>query len=75
MHVRRAVLITSLVLAACGTGESADSAATAADTLTRAQRDSILSESSLPGAGAVGRARETSRAAAERAAQMDSIRP
>ncbi len=75
MHLRRAVVIVSLLVAACGTDGSADSAATAADTLTRDQRDSILSESSLPGAGAVGRARETSRAAAERAAQMDSIQP
>jgi hypothetical protein len=41
--------------------------------LTERQRDSIIGESSLPGAGVVKRALQTSDGAAERAAQLDSM--
>ena len=70
-----AILVFCVALCACGAGDEAESGNTAADTLTRAQRDSITAESNLPGASAVGRALETSDIAAERAAQMDSIEP
>ncbi|CAN5596986.1 hypothetical protein BH23GEM10_BH23GEM10_10900 [soil metagenome] len=41
---------------------------------TQRQRDSALAESRLPGAGAVGRALDTSDSAAARTARMDTIR-
>ena len=64
------VLLVGLVMAACTSGESAD----AADPeVTRAQRDSAIAESDLPGAAAVGRAIDASEAARERAARMDSL--
>ena len=73
MKLVRAALLCAL-LAGCGDGDQAD-AGSAADTLSRAERDSILGQSTVPGGSAVGRALETSDIAAERAAQMDSIEP
>jgi hypothetical protein len=53
------VVLTALLLASCS-GKQEDGAAAnataAADTLTRRQKDSILANSKLPMAGAVGRA-------------------
>jgi hypothetical protein len=64
-----AILGCGLVLA-CAGDDSRD--APAADR-TQAERDSLLGESSLPGAGVVNRARESANTARERAAQYDSI--
>jgi hypothetical protein len=50
----RASLALLLVLAACG--GSAKSTATQKDTLTERQRDSILAQSKLPNAAAIGKA-------------------
>ena len=44
------------------------------DTLTRRQKDSILSTLPVPGAGAVGKALEAADAARARAEQHDTIR-
>ncbi|MGH7477591.1 MAG: hypothetical protein ACRELD_15090 [Longimicrobiales bacterium] len=66
------VFVGSLLLLAC-TGSDTDPA-TDADTLTRAQRDSIIGASPLPGAAGVRRALEAQDAAADRAAALDSIR-
>lgn len=58
----RSTLVTALLLAtACtggaGTGKTpADSARKGADTLTRRQKDSVISQSTIPGAHAVGAA-------------------
>lgn len=43
------------------------------DTLTRRQKDSIISTLPIPGAAGVGRALDASDAAAERARRLDSI--
>lgn len=70
---RAAVAAAAAVgLWACGQGGG--DAASAADTLTRRQRDSIISTMPIPGAGAVGRALDAQDAANARAAQHDSIR-
>lgn len=67
------VLVAGVLgLTACSAGGSGD-AATAADTLTRRQKDSIISTFPVPGAGAVGRALDASDAAAERARRLDSL--
>jgi hypothetical protein len=43
------------------------------DTLTQRQRDSIVAESKLPGAGAVGAALRASDSMAKRTRAMDSV--
>jgi hypothetical protein len=53
--MRLTIIPVLLFLAACG-GDSADRQAVNRDTLTQRQKDSILAKSSIPGAGAVGRA-------------------
>ncbi|MEX1182929.1 MAG: hypothetical protein WEF86_06815 [Gemmatimonadota bacterium] len=58
--------------AACSGGDAADEAAPA-DTLTRAQRDSIIGASSLPGAGAVRDALDIADSAAARQRGVDSL--
>ncbi len=63
-------LLLALALAACG-GGSADE--TAAEERTRAQKDSAVAESGLPGSRAVGKAMDAASAAAERAERHDSI--
>lgn len=67
-----ACLLACLVLAACSGGGGGDAAA-AADTLTRAQKDSMIVRSGIPGSGAVGRALDAAGRASERAAAHDSI--
>jgi len=67
-----ALATLTLTLSACGTGGG--EAQTAADTLTRRQRDSIISTMPLPGAGGVGRALDAQDAARARADALDSIR-
>lgn len=62
----------ALWLAACAQG-SGDTR-TDADTLTRRERDSIVSTMPLPGARGVGRALDAQDAARARAAALDSIR-
>ena len=65
-----AVLI--ILAAACSGGDAADDAAPA-DTLTRAQRDSVIGASSLPGAGGVRGALEVADSAAARQQRIDSL--
>jgi hypothetical protein len=60
-----------LVSACSGAGDQ--DATTTQDTLTRAQRDSIIGASSLPGARSVQRAIDTRDSANARAAAMDSL--
>lgn len=74
MHARALLLLLALPISACvGTDTDADTTAAAADTMTRAQRDSAIARSKLPGAKAVGKAQATSDAASRRAAQLDSL--
>lgn len=62
-------LILAAMLAACGTQ---DKAANNRDTMTQRQRDSVLSQSGLPGAAGVGLATAASDSARARQAQLDS---
>lgn len=76
--MRRILPIAALaLLAACsgadGGADTMEADSVQADSLTQRQRDSIIGESRLPGAGAVRRALEASDAAAERAAAHDSL--
>ena len=69
---RIAVALACLALAACSGGGEGDAAA-AADTLTRGQRDTIISNLPVPGAGGVGRALDAAGRAQERAAAHDTM--
>ncbi|MDX1494271.1 MAG: hypothetical protein R3253_09440 [Longimicrobiales bacterium] len=73
--MKKPLLIVAAValLAACG-GDADDDARTAADTLTRAQKDSIVADLPIPGAGAVGAAMRSRDRANERTATHDTIR-
>ena len=69
------VIVTALLLASCsgkGQEEGAGGATASADTLTRRQRDSIIANSKLPQAGAVGRALGAADAAAAARRAQDS---
>lgn len=62
-----------MVLAAGCSGGADEREAAPADTLTRAQRDSIIGASKLPGARSVQRALDTRDSANARNAAMDSL--
>jgi len=63
-----------LFTAACtGSPDGGGDTALRADTLTRRQKDSIVSTLPIPGAGAVGRALNASDLAAERALAHDTL--
>jgi hypothetical protein len=72
MSVTPMALVLILIAAGCS-GTSDQGAAVTPDTLTRAQRDSIIGASSLPGARSVQRAVETRDTANARSAAMDSL--
>ena len=79
--LRRAVpvmlVLASLgaLVAACGdASDGSRGTASAADTLTRRQKDSIVSTLPVPGASAVGRALRASDRARQRALAHDSSR-
>lgn len=72
MRAMLIVLLPTLVLAACSGGGDQDAAA-GRDTLTRAQRDSVIGASSLPGARSVQRAIDTRDTVNARGAAMDSL--
>ena len=65
-------LAISLLMVSCGGGSEPENQA-ARDTLTRRQKDSIVSTLPVPGAGAVGKALEAADAAKARAEQHDTI--
>jgi hypothetical protein len=69
----RAALAAAAALGIWACGQGGGEAQTAADTLTRRQRDSIISTMPIPGAGGVGRALRAQDAARDRAAEHDSI--
>lgn len=74
MKTRIRILACAIAVAAAGCVAESDTDE-APPERTQRQRDSAIAESNLPGAGAVGRALETSDSAVARAARMDSIRP
>ena len=63
--------VVSCALCACGGGDAETQ--TAADTLTRDQKDSIIAELPIPGAGAVGRALDARGAANARTEAHDTL--
>ncbi len=68
-------ITASLVIAACGGGQSRPSRAAAQDTLTERQRDSILAHSRIPGASAVGRAMSAADSTSARVRAADTVSP
>jgi hypothetical protein len=70
--ITKPVLLLLLCASAC-TATGDEDAASAADTLTRAQRDSMIGASSLPGARGVQRAIDARDTANARNAAMDSL--
>lgn len=69
--MKRLVLI-ALVGVACS---SNDTAANDRDTMTQRQRDSVLAQSDIPGAGGVGKALSAADSIRARNARLDSLRP
>lgn len=69
MKSRLMIGVAAVALAACGNDE-----APAAEALTRAQKDSIVAELPVPGAGAVGRAMDARDRANARSGEHDAIR-
>lgn len=76
--MRRFLIIglATLGVWACGQSQtqSEGQATVDRDTLTRRQKDSIVSTMPIPGASGIGRAQRAADRARERAAQLDSIR-
>jgi len=69
--VRKCAVALIVLLAACA--KSAPPRSSAADTLTRRQKDSILGASRLPGARGIRGALSAQDSAAARSARVDSI--
>jgi len=69
--MRNAAMMLCVVLVACAKAERAP--ATARDTLTTRQRDSVLGASRLPGARGIQRAMRAADTAAAQNARADSI--
>ena len=72
--MKRAVFVAAAVLGVWACGSSAGDAQSAADTLTRRQKDSLIATMPIPGAGAVGRALEASDRANARTESHDTVR-
>ena len=69
---RKLFLLLAFTASACSGAADRDADA-ATDTLTRAQRDSVIGASALPGARSVQRANDTRDTANARATAMDSL--
>ena len=63
------LLVVVVVLSACGAGKSDQSA----DTLTQRQKDSILANSKIPNARAVGSAMRAADSTSARVLRADSV--
>jgi len=72
--MRRLVIVAVTAIGVSACGQSEGDAQTAVDTLTRAQKDSIVATLPIPGASAVGRALDAREAANARTAAHDTIR-
>ena len=73
--MKRAPILAVVLLGswACGTS-TAEERRTAVDTLTRGQKDSLISRMPIPGAGAVGKALDVAGQANARTEAHDTIR-
>ena len=72
--MKRFLIVAAALLGIWACGQSAGEARTAADTLTRGQKDSIVAGLPIPGARGVGNALEAAERANARAEEHDSIR-
>lgn len=68
-------LLSILVLAGCGGSQSKSSSSVSSDTMTELQRDSILSQSTIPGARGVGAAMRAADATSRGIRSADSVSP
>lgn len=73
VKIRAGLCVAAATLSVWACGQGAGDAQTAVDTLTRRQKDSLISEMPVPGAGAVGRALDAQDLSRQRAAALDSI--
>jgi len=71
--VKRALVVCVVLSLAQGCAPSDGETVSEADSLTRAQKDSIVARLPVPGASGVGAALRARDAAAARAAELDSI--
>ncbi len=69
------ILLSALLCVACGKPASDEGAASPGDTLTERQRDSMLAQSRIPGARAVGTAHNAADSASARVRIADTIGP
>jgi hypothetical protein len=72
--MNRRLIVAAALLAVWACGQSAGDAASSADTLTRRQKDSLISTMPIPGATGVGRALDAADRANARTEAHDSIR-
>jgi hypothetical protein len=72
--MKRGVIIAAAVVGVWACGSGTEEAQSAADTLTRRQKDSLIADMPVPGARAVGRAQEAADRANARAQAHDTIR-
>jgi hypothetical protein len=71
--MKRGLIAAVAVLGVWACGDSAGDAQTAVDTLTRRQKDSLISEMPIPGSSVVGRALDVQDLTRQRANELDSI--
>jgi hypothetical protein len=75
MRTRALSTILALLLAACSGAPPRKTGAAAGDSLTERQRDSILAQSKIPGARAVGKAMRVADSTSAGIRAADSIAP
>lgn len=71
--MKRGWIVAAAVMGVWACGQSAGDAESAADTLTRREKDSLIATMPIPGARGVGRALDAQDASRERAGALDSI--
>ena len=72
--MKRAMIVTACVIGVWACGSGAGDAQSASDSLSRRQKDSLIAEMPIPGAGAVGRALDASDRVNARVQAHDTIR-
>jgi hypothetical protein len=69
----RLAILVAIGTLACGGGDRANTQTVNRDTLTQRQKDSILAQSKIPGARAVGRAMTAADSASARVQAADTV--
>lgn len=72
--MKRGMIVVAALLGIWACGRGSEDARSAADSLTRSQKDSLIADMPVPGAGAVGRALEAADRANARTQDHDTIR-